>query len=263
VINHNDKPITYPNLLPGKVYNLDDGRSQKNVDHKNFTANRYKIVLKDKDDNIIPLKAVNYEDYVKELSTLPEDKLKGASWTWAAEGQSINKHNISSALDRLRKEAPTPEIQQMIESLKKMQSGEEGVDIEPLAILKKQFGLDVVTNEMIPIQKDDQAGQQLKSMTGIDLYSPKVMKGEFKDIVNLIQNRVKQSTTSTEKVLIDYWKTAEGQREKEKIKKNANNPPTLKSTYKIGDKDYSIEELRKLGYTNEQIITAHKAGTIK
>jgi len=126
-------------------------------------------------------------------------------------------------------------------------------------LIQKYLGVDVIQNELIPIDPDDPNAQQIKGLTGMNPYSSKVLN-HFSPLKNAIDQRIKQSKETERPAVKEYWETPKGKKELQQIK---GGETELKSTYKIGDKDYSIEELRKLGYTNEQIITAHKAGTIK
>jgi uncharacterized protein (DUF885 family) len=119
--------------------------------------------------------------------------------------------------------------------------------------LQKILGVDVLRNRLIVAEPGDQNVQALQSISGMDIYSPKSRNKSMDNLVNTFTQRQAKARSA------NYQDQEIGvvAPKKEKIKpakprvvnslSEAAKPKEtpLKSTYKIGDKDYSGDQVKK------------------
>jgi hypothetical protein len=150
-----------------------------------------------------------------------------------------------------------PELEQ---ALNNMGAGKE-YDSQ---LIQKYIGSDVVRNEMFAVTKDDVNETQYEALTGIRVNSPKSLNPEMKEIKDFIESEAnkakKELAPAFKKAVEDNTLRNEAKVVGEPEKKTE--PVQLKSSYKVGDKTMSLDELRKLGYSDEQIKEAIKLGNI-
>lgn len=199
-------------VKPNLVVDTDNGKVFKNINEQDFNLKRLKIVLLDKDGRPIPVKGETIEDYYNAINAMPLEKFKNAKWSWGAEGQAINKKDVASAIDKLHSGEQTPEITALLDKLKNFTEGTI-LNGNEQALLQKTMGVNIVTNEMFPFDKDDHADQQIRSaVPGANPYSPKILKGEFKKVADLFQSKINEATSPGEEAAQKYMKSSEGRK---------------------------------------------------
>jgi len=222
IINHKDKPIPYVNFQPNKYYNLSTGQNVKNVNHLDFNANNYVLVLRKKNGDLVPFKAQDHDQLLEEIKNTPAKDLIGSDLTWAMKGQAINKANESSALDAMSAEMaknPSPALAAAIQALKDFKSGASGISPEPLAVMQKLSGMpNMITDMMIEVPRNGSAEANLKGFTGVNLHDPKILnRPEFKDVIDSFNQKKKESKIPEEAVK-SYWESPKGKSDLSKIK---------------------------------------------
>ena len=272
----NPKNTTNPFLRlssTGKLrMNLDNGEVVKNQLPREFILNGgLQVVPVKADGTPVNISANSPEELEKKINELPSSAFgpEGITgWKMAMRGQSINKKQVLDAAylkrDSLMSELhdqPDDKKQAQLDGLNTiLEAINSGEEFSP-ELLQKYVGVDMVKNELVPLDRDDTNVQQIRGMTGgMDVYSPKTQR-LFKGVTDALDKRLKQRPEVEVPAVKAYQATPEGKKEFEKIK--AQKPVTLKESYKVGDKDYTLDALKKMGYTEAQIKQAIANGTLK
>jgi len=197
-------------------YNLDNGKIVKNKLPREFVLNGgIQMVPVTADGTPVDIPASSPEELAQKIQELPASAFGpgGIVGTKVAmRGQSVNKKQIlDNAYVKLAEAkndvAANPNDTQAQQKLSDTQSILQQINAdEELSpeLIQKYLGVDVVQNELIPIDPDDPNSQQIKGLTGMNLYSNKVLN-HFAPLKNAIDQRVKQSHVIERPAVKDYW----------------------------------------------------------
>ncbi len=231
----------------------------------------------------IPLKiqASDEQDLVNKIKSLPvSERAKIAGAAPVLNGYSIDKANVLNLAYAKRNELQDKvEANPLDDQAKAQLAGTEKI-LEDInadrdlngQLIQKYLGVDVQKNEMFIPDPRDSNVKDIQSRTGMDIYSDKSLSPEMKyvrDEINKIVNDTKpefknyqdaqaRKAEDEKRKSQEYIDMMSGKKKKPVVKP----PVTLKSNYKINGKDYSLDDLKKMGYTEDQLKEAQANGTI-
>lgn len=252
--------------------NLDNGKVVTNKLPREFVLNGgIQMVPVKADGTPVNIEAATPEELAKKIKELPASEFgpDGIVGTKIAmRGQSVNKKQIlDNAYVKLEeaksKVAANPNDTQAQQELTATQNILQQINADAELspeLIQKYLGVDVVQNELIPIDPDDPNSQQIKGLTGMNPYSSKVMS-HFAPLKNAIDERLKQRKEVEVPAVKQYQATPEGKKAFEKLKTKQ---VTLKESYKTSNgQEHSLKDLKGMGYTEEQIKQAIANGSLK
>lgn len=212
--------------------------------------------------------ATNMEDLKKEIAGLSVGERAQMKAAPIFHGVSVDKANALNLsfrkLQELKTEArknpdgeTAQDLPELEEALNNMGAGKE-YDSQ---LIQRYIGSDVVRNEMFSVTPNDVNETQYEALTGIRVNNPKSLNPEMKEIKDFIES---EAAKAKKELAPAFKEEVENitKRNEEKVVGKSTEPVQLKSTYKVGDKTMTLEELRKMGYTDEQIKEAIKLGNI-
>lgn len=215
-------------------YNLDNGKVVTNKLPREFVLNGgIQMVPVKANGAPVDVKGETPEELVQNIKELPESAFgpNGIIGTKIAmRGQSVNKKQVLDnayvkVAELKQKVALNPndtEAQQALTDTQNiLQQINADTELSP-ELIQKYLGVDVVQNELIPIDPDDPNSQQIKGLTGMNPYSNKVMN-HFSPLKDAIDQRVKEywANHPGEKNVTEYFKSTKGQQWLEKNRENA------------------------------------------
>lgn len=210
-------------------YNLDNGKVVTNKLPREFVLNGgIQMVPVKADGTPVDIQASTPEELAQKISELPASAFGPGGIVGtklAMRGQSVNKKQILDnayvkVADLKQKVAANPNdttAQNELNATENiLQQINADAELSP-ELIQKYLGVDVVQNELIPIDPDDSNVQQIKGITGMNPYSNKVVQ-HFSPLKNAIDQRVKQSHVIERPAVKEYWETPKGQKELKSIK---------------------------------------------
>jgi hypothetical protein len=229
-------------------YNLDNGKVVTNKLPREFILNGgIQMVPIKSDGTPVDIQASSPEELEAKIKALPASEFGPGGIVGtkiAMRGQSVNKKQIldmgyvkMAELKGKLSENPNDvqAQQQLTDTQNILQQINADSELSP-ELIQKYLGVDVVQNELIPIDRDDPNSQQIKGITGMNPYSEKVLN-HFKPLQQAIDQRVRQSHAIERPAVKEYWK---------------NNPKELEKTQqkpkvKIPSKGEVVEGYEFLG----------------
>lgn len=217
-------------------YNLDNGKTVTNKLPREFVLNGgIQMVPVKADGTPVDIQATTPEELVQKIKDMPASEFGPGGIVGtkiAMRGQSVNKKQIldnayvklAEARDKVAANPNDTQAQQALNDTQQiLQQINADAELSP-ELIQKYLGVDVVQNELIPIDADDPNAQQIKGLTGMNPYSNKVLN-HFAPLKNAIDQRVKQSHEVERPAVGEYWKTSKGKKDLKKIQANISKAP--------------------------------------
>jgi len=197
-------------------YNLDNGKVVTNKLPREFVLNGgIQLVPVKADGTPVDIQASSPEELAAKIKELPASEFGPGGIVGtkiAMRGQSVNKKQVLDnayvkVAELKQKVATNPNDttaqQELTDTQNILQQINADAELSP-ELIQKYLGVDVVQNELIPIDQDDPNSQQIKGLTGMNPYSPKVLK-HFSPLKDAIDERIKQSHVIERPAVKDYW----------------------------------------------------------
>lgn len=262
------KPATHPyykipaSRSPMRM-DLDTGEIIRDNLPKEFTLNSMQLVTVDASGKIIGFNAKNADDLEKQIDDASLSKFgdKGITGTKIAfRGQTIDKSAMEEAIKK------RDELEALWNSDKTNTAVKDKLDFLQVQIEKAQYGepfnmkfIEDLTgkkalhNEIFTVEPGDVNVGFMKDQLGGDVYSQKAETPQMQRIKAKVDRKVKEANATLK------------ERTSQDLLQNKQEP---KQSYKFttginSGREYSVETLKKEGYTDDEIKQAIKQGILK
>ena len=263
-----------PIQIKGKAFDVNSGEYTGNTDAaREMIVKSSSLALFDKTTGKpLPVKFNTTQEMVDYIGKMKPDELANTTLLPVIKGQSFNRANVISnarlVKDKLSvKPDKTQEDENAIEAIDKvLQMADQNPDLAPEVFQSAlQKYVPVVVEDLVkPIGPKDHETAEIKNMLGkFDPTNPKYWNDDMKAVSQAWTTAQQKNSHYTPRQQTNTKPAVSKTQRRSNTQTSTETPVTLKSSYEIEGKSYTLDDLKKMGYTEEQLKEAVKMGNIK